>query len=163
MRPARNLVNAETSSDKTGASTMPAKICIVEDNPDSLDMITCMLRLQGYEIISATDGQEAIDLLQEERPDLIITDIQMPNVDGIELIRRLRSQAELSQIPILVMSAYRSGLVSEAIEAGANASTRKPVQWDDLLTMIKQLLPLYLMASAMPLLQEYQAILVSMF
>jgi len=126
-------------------------------------MIVCMLRLQGYEIISATDGQEAIKLLQKERPDLIITDIQMPNLDGIELIRRLRSQSELSRIPILVMSAFRSGVVSEALAAGANASTRKPVQWDNLLEIIKQLLPVYLLVSAEPMLREYQALLGRIF
>ena len=129
---------------------MPAKILIVEDNPDSREMLVCLLKLEGYEIKSATDGKEAIELLEQERPDLIISDIQMPNLDGIEMIKQLRKRGKLSRVPILVMSAYRSGRVSEALKAGANAATRKPVQWDDLLMIIKQLLPLYLLTTIVP-------------
>ena len=129
---------------------MPAKILIVEDNTDSREMLVCLLKLEGYEIKSATDGKEAIELLEQERPDLIISDIQMPNLDGIEMIKQLRKRGKLSRVPILVMSAYRSGRVSEALKAGANAATRKPVQWDDLLMIIKQLLPLYLLTTIVP-------------
>ena len=159
MRPTRNLIKERPAGDKSVESAMPAKILVVEDNPDSREMIACLLRLKGYDIVSATDGQEAFDLLERERPDLIITDIQMPNVDGIEMIRRLRKHSELNQVPILVMSAYRSGVVSEAMAAGANASTRKPVEWHSLHEIIRQLLPLYLLVA--PLLQGCQSLLVA--
>lgn len=121
---------------------MSEKILVVEDSPDSRDMISCLLRLQGYEVITAEDGQQAMDMLGVEHPGLIITDIQMPNMDGIELIKRLRRQSELRNIPILVMSAYRSGVVSEALDAGATAAARKPIQFDSLLQVVRHLLPL---------------------
>lgn len=124
---------------------MSVKIFVVEDNPDSRDMIAYMLRLQGYEVWCAGDGLEAIEQLQSQRPDIIITDIQMPNLDGIELIKRLRQQPEMRAIPILVMSAYRSGMIQEALAAGATASTRKPVQVDTLLQTVRELLPLLLL------------------
>ena len=121
---------------------MAAKLLIVEDNPDSREMLACLLNLEGYEVASVADGQEAIEWLQTERPDLIITDIQMPHVDGIELIRRLRQQPEMRDVPILVMSAFRSGMVDRALAAGADAATRKPVQFDALFQTVKRLLPL---------------------
>jgi CheY-like chemotaxis protein len=124
---------------------MAAKIFIVEDNPDSREMMACLFKLEGYDVVCAEDGLEAIDMLHSFRPSLIITDIQMPNLDGIELIRWLREQPEMRRIPVLVMSAYRSGMVDEALKAGANASTCKPLQFESLFQTVKQLLPLSLL------------------
>ena len=91
-------------------------------------------------MITAEDGQRALDLVKEQPPDLIITDIQMPNVDGIQLIKRLREQFKSHNVPIVVMSAFGSGATQDAMDAGANRSAPKPMQIDSLLKLVRQLL-----------------------
>jgi CheY-like chemotaxis protein len=115
------------------------KILIVEDDDDSREMLAFLLAGRGYHISCAEDGQTALSLLQSESPELIITDISMPGMDGIDLIKRLRQQRQWQSIPILVMSAFRSGMVSQAMEAGANAATSKPLEIEKLFEMIHQL------------------------
>jgi CheY-like chemotaxis protein len=118
-----------------GSVSLGKTILVVEDNADAGEMLSVML---GFSVITAEDGQQALDLVQSEPPDLIITDINMPKVDGIEMIKRLREQ--LRTMPIVVMSAFGSGAINEALDAGANQSTPKPMQVDSLLNVVKQLL-----------------------
>jgi CheY-like chemotaxis protein len=115
-------------------------ILVAEDNPDAREMLSFILAGEGFSVITAEDGQQALNLIGRAPPDLIITDIQMPNLNGIELIKRLRAQSHLNRVPIVVMSAVGSGVVSEAINAGANQSTPKPMQLEALLDLIRQLL-----------------------
>jgi CheY-like chemotaxis protein len=75
-----------------------------------------------------------------EKPDLIITDLMMPNVDGIELIKRVRAEEAIANVPILIYTAYSTETIAPAIEAGANKSFYKPVDLDDMLLYIKELL-----------------------
>ena len=119
---------------------MPAKILVVEDNTDSRDMLTFWLKAEGFKVSCAENGKEALKLLAVERPELIITDISMPVMDGIELIKKLREQPELKTIPVLVISAFRSGIVGEALQAGADAATAKPLQFEKLFELITHLL-----------------------
>ena len=109
-------------------------------HPTKREMLSFFLTGEGYSVITAEDGQQALGLIGLAPPDLIITDIQMPNLNGIELIKRLRGQSQSSTVPIVVMSALGSGVVSEAIKAGANQSTPKPMQLEALLGLIQQLL-----------------------
>ena len=90
--------------------------------------------------MTAEDGREALELVKETQPDLIITDIQMPNINGIEMIRRMREQFRSKLVPIVVMSAFSSGATQEALDAGANQSSPKPMQVDSLLTIVRKLL-----------------------
>lgn len=119
---------------------MPNKILIVEDNLDSREMLMRLLSDEGYTVISAQDGQEGLARLESDPPDLIITDIEMPNLDGIDLIKRLRQRPNLNQIPIVVVSAYGSGNLLQAIDAGANVAIRKPIPIGNLFVMIRGLL-----------------------
>jgi CheY-like chemotaxis protein len=119
---------------------MPAKILIVEDNADSLDMLAFLLEKKGFVVICAENGKEALDLLAVERPMLIITDISMPVMDGVEMIKRLREIPELKAIPVLVISAFRSGIVRDAMQAGANAATAKPLEIEKLFELINHLI-----------------------
>ena len=119
---------------------MQKTILVAEDNPDAREMLSFILTGEGFSVITAEDGQQALDLIGRAPPDLVITDIQMPNLNGIELIKRLRGQSQSSRVPIVVMSALGSGVVSEAIKAGANQSTPKPMQLEALLGLIQQLL-----------------------
>ncbi|HYP29977.1 MAG TPA: response regulator [Blastocatellia bacterium] len=119
---------------------MPPKILIVEDNFDSREMLTTLLSHEGYTVISAVDGKEGLATLKSDPPDLIITDIEMPNLDGIDLIKRLRQRPDCKHVPVVVVSAYGSGNLAQAIDAGANAAMRKPIPIFNLFTMIQRLL-----------------------
>jgi CheY-like chemotaxis protein len=69
---------------------LPATILIVEDDPDSREMLAAVMSSEGYAVVTAEDGQAALDLIHANRPDMIITDIQMPNLDGISMIKTVR-------------------------------------------------------------------------
>lgn len=119
---------------------MPAKILVVEDNDDSRALLKAFLAGEGYIVLEAEDGQAGIDVAKTEPPDLIITDIEMPKLSGVEMIRRLREQPQWRQVPILVISAYDSGNLSDAMQAGATGSMRKPVHIEVLSILIRRLL-----------------------
>jgi two-component system, cell cycle response regulator DivK len=120
--------------------TMPAKILIVEDNADSRDILSYLLKQKGFAIMCAENGAEALNKLAAERPELIITDISMPVMDGVEMIKKLREVPELKPIPVLVISAFRSGIVRDAMQAGANAAAAKPLEFENLFALINHLL-----------------------
>jgi DNA-binding response OmpR family regulator len=113
-------------------------ILVVEDNADVREMLLLYLTDEGFPVITAEDGQQALSLIERSPPDLIITDIHMPNLNGVELIRRLREQS--SNVPIVVTSAFDSGRIEEAMKAGANRSAHKPTELGSLLITIKELL-----------------------
>jgi CheY-like chemotaxis protein len=115
-------------------------ILVVEDNPEAREMVSLVLSSAGFVVRTAEDGQEALDAVQDWQPDLIITDIQMPKVDGIEMIKRMREHFKSKAVPIVVMSAITSGVTQEALDAGANESTPKPMQVRSLLKLVTQLL-----------------------
>ena len=119
---------------------MEKKILIVEDNPDSRDLLAMMLKHEGYAVYTAEDGREGLKLVKMDCPDLIITDINMPNVDGIEMVRILRDRPECGKLPIIVMSAYGSGTLRKAVSAGADEVVPKPLAFDPFLKAIERLL-----------------------
>lgn len=119
---------------------MPARVLIAEDNTDARELIQIVLEEEGFEVVSAEDGQLALEAAKSRRPDLIITDIQMPNLDGIDMIKALRVEPELANVPVLVVTANNSGIVKDAIDAGANAAARKPVELEALVRLVKSLI-----------------------
>ena len=121
---------------------MPPLILIVDDNADARFMLKTVLEAQGFVIACAEDGQAALSMIRANQPDLIISDIQMPNLNGIELIKILRSQSETKDTPVLVTSAQHSGVLADAMKAGGTAATTKPVQLESLIKLITQLLTL---------------------
>jgi len=104
-------------------------------------MLSFILSGEGFSVIAAEDGQEALELVKEAQPDLIITDINMPNIDGVELTKQLREQFKSTSLPIVILSAFGGEVVSKAIEAGADGAIQKPLHIDSLLTLVKQILP----------------------
>lgn len=116
-------------------------ILVVEDHPDSRDLLALYLRLQGYTAYTAEDGREGLKLIQQDCPHLIITDLSMPYLDGIEMIKRIRKMPECQTTPIIVMTAYGSGEELAALEAGANQSLAKPIEYEALIQQINRLLP----------------------
>jgi CheY-like chemotaxis protein len=82
-------------------------VLLVEDEVATLDALATLLRMDGWDVVSANDGQEALEQLAQRRPDLIVTDYMMPNVDGLQMIEQIKANPQLADIPIVLMSAAR--------------------------------------------------------
>ncbi|HEY6333474.1 MAG TPA: response regulator [Blastocatellia bacterium] len=119
---------------------MGKKILVVEDNKDTRELFVCLLELNGFQVSQAIDGRSGLETARVEKPDLILTDINMPNMNGIDMIRILRSDPAFSDLPILAVTAYGFDFGSEAVAAGASAQLRKPVEFEQLTAKIQELL-----------------------
>ena len=116
------------------------KILVIEDNRDSRDILSKLLRMSGYDVESASDGETGYTAALKHEPDLIITDIHMPRMDGIEFVKRIRLEDALAETPVLVVTAFGSNVAREALEAGANASAEKPFDFDKFLDTVQGLI-----------------------
>jgi CheY-like chemotaxis protein len=118
------------------------KLLYMEDNEDNLYMLTLRFDvLGGYEIVSAPDGATGIELATEERPDLILMDLNLPVVDGWEATRRLKADPATRDIPIIALTAHAmAGDREKALAAGCDEFDTKPVEFDRLLAKIEQAL-----------------------
>jgi CheY-like chemotaxis protein len=117
---------------------VPIRILVVEDDADSRDFLATLLKLEGYSVTTANDGLEAIEQVESDCPDLILSDIAMPNLDGIEMVKQLRSSPKYRAVPIVMLSAFGSGNLINAINAGANQALRKPVNAESLLKDVSE-------------------------
>jgi len=124
----------------TDVITELEKILIIEDNRDSRDILSKLLRMSGYDVVSASDGETGYSAAALYLPDLIITDIHMPKLDGIEFVKRVRRDGVLARIPILVVTAFGGNMAREAVMAGANASVEKPFDFDKFLNTVVELI-----------------------
>jgi two-component system chemotaxis response regulator CheY len=116
------------------------KILVIEDNRDSRDILSKLLRMSGYEVLSASDGELGYEAAARFHPDLIITDINMPRMDGIEFVKRVRASELLGKIPVLVVTAFGINAAREAVEAGADAAAEKPFDFDRFLRTVEELI-----------------------
>jgi diguanylate cyclase (GGDEF)-like protein len=115
----------------------PIKVLVVDDEKNILDIIKFNLEVEGYEVITSRDGEEALRLVQELRPDLILCDIMMPELDGLEVCRRLKADSRTNQIPVVMLSARTQAQDKVAsIEAGADDFITKPFDFSDLVARI---------------------------
>ncbi len=121
---------------------MPKKILIVEDNPQSMKVLMLALRPHGYTLLEAADGEEALKVVSSgERPDLIIMDIQLPKIDGLEVTRRLRQVPEFSHIPIIAVTAHAmKGDKEKIVGAGCDAYLPKPISTRELPRVVAKML-----------------------
>ena len=119
---------------------MPATILVVDDTVDTRDLIHLYLTGEGYTVLLAGDGGEGLYRAKAERPDMVITDINMPNMDGHTLIRELRAEEGFADLPIIALTAYGSEAAEEAKKNGANAVFAKPMNFEDLLAEVARLL-----------------------
>jgi DNA-binding response OmpR family regulator len=116
-----------------------AKILIVDDERDLVDAYVRLLERSGYRCVGAFDANQAIQMIDAESPDLVITDLSLPDNSGVEIVRRVR--AKLPVTPIIVMSGHSTpGLHEAAREAGANMSLLKPVSIAELRRVIGEAL-----------------------
>lgn len=112
----------------------PRHVLLVEDEASILSALSLLLELEGYRVTEATDGRQALAVLARERPDVIITDFMMPFMNGEEMVRQIRSEARLRDIPIVLMSAVSprdAGLVGVV-----DAYLRKPPDVEELFGLI---------------------------
>ncbi|SRR5216683_1483359 len=119
---------------------MPKKILVVDDNLDTRELSHLHLTTEGFTVIVASDGREGLYMAGAERPDLIITDISMPGLDGVEMVRQVRQQPEIKNVPILVLTAMGKEEIDQAIRAGANRAMNKPVLLDALADDVREML-----------------------
>lgn len=120
---------------------MPKKILIVEDNPQNLKVVQLSLKGRGYVLREATDGKDALKIALEERPDLIIMDIQLPGLNGLEVTRRLRESPDFPQVPIVAVTAYAMrGDKERALKLGFDAYLTKPISTRELASLVAEML-----------------------
>ena len=119
---------------------MAKRILVVDDEPDILDVATIRLRHLGYEIIPAVDAEEALAILQNDIPDLILLDLLLPKMQGNELCRKLKSDDKFKKIPIILFtaSAIRPFIFSKIEEIGADDCIFKPFEPEELLGKVKK-------------------------
>ena len=117
-------------------------VLIVEDVPDTLNLVELTLKFKGYQITTATNGQEALQAIEEERPALIITDILMPKMDGFSLVHRLRINPETRTIPVIFLSATYISPEDKAfaIAIGITKFIEKPIHMEELLQNVEETL-----------------------
>ncbi|HEX9388802.1 MAG TPA: response regulator [Anaerolineales bacterium] len=117
-------------------------LLIVEDVPDILRLLEETLKFKGYNAVTARNGQEALDLIQRERPALVITDIMMPKLDGFGLVHRLRINPETRDVPVIFLTATYVALEDKAfaLNIGVTRFIEKPVNFEKFLETIDQLL-----------------------
>jgi len=119
---------------QTGTST----ILVIEDYTDSRTLLSSLLRARGYKVIEARDGKEGVLQANRTTPDLILMDLAMPEMDGVEATRQLRQRNTLSRTPIFAISAYATADVKhDAIAAGCAEVFAKPLDIESLLVRIK--------------------------
>ncbi|PKQ43807.1 response regulator transcription factor [Confluentibacter flavum] len=116
------------------------KIVLAEDNSTLSLLLKFRLEKEGYEIFVATDGKEAVDLIENHSPDLILSDIMMPFVSGLEVISHLRNKLDLDTPIIVFSSAGQEEMVLKAFNLGANDFMGKPFSPNELVIRIKRLL-----------------------
>jgi CheY-like chemotaxis protein len=120
---------------------MRAPILAVDDNPQNLKLVRVLLSGAGYEVRTATDGEEALDVLATFSPRLILMDLQMPDIDGLTLTRRLKADPAHRDVLIVALTAYAmKGDREKALAAGCDEYVTKPIDIDAFLALVAELL-----------------------
>jgi CheY-like chemotaxis protein len=117
------------------------KVLLVEDNEMNRDILVRRLNRRGYLVISATDGQRGIEMARSENPDIVLMDMSLPVLDGWEATRRIKSDHETREVPIIGLTAHAMrGDREKALDAGCDDYDTKPVEFDRLIEKIERLL-----------------------
>ncbi len=121
--------------------TLMQKILLVEDQEDIRFSLATRLKNRGYDVVVAADGAEGVAQALKEIPDLILMDLELPEIDGWEATRRLKAQTTTQHVPIIALTVHAtSGDRKEALEAGCDDHDIKPIEFPRLLSKIKRLL-----------------------
>jgi len=120
---------------------MAKVILIVEDEPRNLTLLRDLLQVSGYSTIEATDGKQGVELAKSNKPDLILMDVQMPVMDGLEATRILKADTTTGNIPVLALTSYAmKGDKERILEAGCDGYLAKPFDIKELLKTVTEYL-----------------------
>ena len=122
----------------TPTPTNQKTILIIDDQPFFITMQQNMLQRQGYRVVSASNGTEGLAQAKKYKPDIILLDVEMPGVDGIEVCRQMKGDPELKHIPVIILTATQDPKLNErSFKAGAEITILKSVQGERLLNMLR--------------------------
>lgn len=122
-------------------SSEPIRVLVVDDDPQIVKVMRLMLKIRGYEVLEALRGAEGVQVAQEKKPDVILLDIMMPDIDGYDVFRQLRLDPATMDIPVIFVSAKASQEhVDTGLSLGAEGYITKPFQPEDLLEEISRVL-----------------------
>lgn len=131
------------SATATPRAPLKQTILIAEDSNDGREMMRMLLRLKGYEVLSADNGVRAVEVALRSHPDLILLDLELPRLDGFGVVRILRSHREFRDTPIIIVSAHDAeGFRQPAIDAGCSDYLPKPIDFERLDTILQSTVPL---------------------
>lgn len=117
-------------------------IVVADDDPDIVMLVSAVLSKNGFEVARATNGTDALELVRTRGPDLAVLDISMPNLDGIEVLRFVRSDPETAELPVILLSARaQEADVKNGYAVGASKYMRKPFSPSELVAVVRELLP----------------------
>jgi len=120
----------------------PLTVLVVEDFEDTRALMRLELEQRGFRVIEATDGEQAVEMATRERPDIIIMDIGLPLIDGIEATRRIRGDNSMRDVLVVALTAHHeTEYRAQALAAGCDAYLTKPVDFDWLIDLLGRLLP----------------------
>lgn len=120
-----------------------AKALIIEDNENNMELISFILEANGYETIKAENGLSGVSMALGEHPDFIILDIQLPDIDGLEVLKRIREAEEGKTVSIIAMTSYAmSGDKDRMLKAGFNGYIEKPIDPERVIQQISEILAL---------------------
>ncbi len=114
------------------------RILAVDDTAASLYLLKTALEEEGYDVDTASNGRLALARIETSPPSLVLLDVIMPDIDGVEVTRRIRQNPIFAKMPILIVSGSDEACVAQALNLGANGFIRKPFQVDELLAKIKE-------------------------
>jgi DNA-binding response OmpR family regulator len=118
-----------------------AKILIAEDEPDIRELVAFMLRFAGYEVVAASNGEEAVQAATREIPDLILMDVRMPRMTGYDACRIMKANPTLHDVPVVFLSAKgQESEIQSGLEAGAEEYLLKPFSPDELTSRVRSIL-----------------------
>ena len=119
-------------------ATTTARILVVEDTPANIQTLTAILKEKGYQLSVATNGRQALEVIEKVHPDLVLMDVMMPEMDGYETMRRIRGNPRFRMLPIIALTAKAmKGDREKCLEAGASDYVAKPVNTEQLLSLVR--------------------------
>jgi two-component system, cell cycle response regulator DivK len=128
------------TEEESGSSFL---VMVVDDSIDNLTAISLGLQQNGYRVVTASNGEEALKIAPQVLPDVILMDLAMPGIDGLESTRRIREDAELRDVPVIALTAFSTGgFRRAAYDTGFDGYLTKPVEFDRLHDLIRRLLAL---------------------
>ena len=114
-------------------------VMVVEDNEKNRKLVRVVLKAKGYNIIEAATGEEALNLLKNQKPDIILMDIQLPGIDGLTLIKQIKASVITKDIPIIAVTAYAmKGDEQKILDTGCDAYVSKPINTQELPRIVEK-------------------------